>query len=444
MTSIVRTTSVKVQVLASFVAVSFVVGLIFRNVLIFAGIPALIYLGLISLQSQPPGEITISRLIEKAQLFEDDTSKICIRTTNTSKRPIALVTVEDTVSQELENNSPTAFSFSLKPGESRDNYYSIRASTFGVFSIGPVRTRYEDSSGLNIVKANIKDYSTVVVLPKTTERLTHFKIRPRKTKPWPGEIVARNVGLGMDNYSIRQYVPGDTFRRINWRASAKTEDNLLLNEQTAELGADTIIIIDARPASNLISSGGESLVKHSLRAAISISDKLLRDRNRVGLVTVGLDSDRIPPGYGRRQYNRLVLSLIRVKAGGVFTFENIPSYLKYFYPHLAQVILISPLLDTEAFNASGEIARSGYELLILSPNPVDFSPVRTRNRENERTLKISRDLALLARNTNLDHLRRAGALILDWRKDDPLDFALSRNIRAQARHTELAMRRRIS
>jgi hypothetical protein len=160
-------------------------------------------------------------------------------------------------------------------------------------------------------------------------------------------------------------------------------------------------------------------------------------------VTVGLESDRIPPGYGRRQYNRLVLSLIRVKAGGVFTFENIPSYLKYFYPHLAQVVLISPLLDTEAFNASGEIARSGYELLILSPNPIDFSPAKTRNRENERTLKISRDLALLARNTNLDRLRRAGALILDWRKDDLLDFALSRNIRAQARHTELAMRRRI-
>jgi uncharacterized protein (DUF58 family) len=439
----IRTTSAKVQVLASFVAVTFVLGIIFRSVLIFAGVPALVYLGLLTLQSQPPGEIIVTRYVEKAQLFEDDTSKVRIRTINTSKRSIALVIVEESVPKELENDSPFAFSFSLKPRESRDNFYSIKASTFGVFSLGPMRTRCEDASGLNIAKSVISERSVVVILPRTTERLTHFKIKPRKTKPWPGEIVARKVGLGMDNYSIRQYIPGDSFRRINWRASAKFADDLLLNEQTAELGADTIIIIDARPASNLFSSSGDSLVKHSLRAAISISDKLLRDRNRVGLVTLGLDSDRIPPGYGRRQYNRLVLSLIRVKAGGVFTFENIPSYLKYFYPHLAQVVLISPLLDIEAFNASGEIAGSGYELLILSPNPIDFGPTKTNRRENDRTLKIARDLSLISRKTNLDHLRNAGAVILDWRKNDPLDFALSRNLRIQSRYTELAKRRQI-
>ena len=99
MTSIFRTTSAKVQVLASFVAISFVIGLIFRNVLIFAGVTVLIYLGLISLQSQPPREIKIQRLIEKAQLFEDDVSKVRLQATNSSKRSIALVTVEDSVPQ---------------------------------------------------------------------------------------------------------------------------------------------------------------------------------------------------------------------------------------------------------------------------------------------------------------------------------------------------------
>ncbi len=346
MTSIFRTTSAKVQVLASFVAISFVIGLIFRNVLIFAGVTVLIYLGLISLQSQPPREIKIQRLIEKAQLFEDDVSKVRLQATNSSKRSIALVTVEDSVPQELNNDNPTAFSFSLKPGETRDNFYSIKASTFGVFSLGPIRIRCEDSTGLNIARSIIKDYSTVVVLPRTTERLTHFKIRPRKTKPWPGEIVARKVGLGMDNYSIRQYIPGDTFRRINWRASAKTEDNLLLNEQTAELGADTIIVIDARPASNLISSSGDSLVKHSLCAAISISDKLLRDRNRVGLVTVGLESDRIPPGYGRRQYQQTGTEPDSRQSWRGFHFRK--------HSELSQVLLPAPRPGRAHFAAPGQ------------------------------------------------------------------------------------------
>jgi uncharacterized protein (DUF58 family) len=435
--------SVKIQILASLAAITFVLGLLLRDALIFASVPIVFYLVLLSLRSRSPGPISVARTVEKAQFYEDEESKVRLRTTNLGKRVAALVTVEDQLPSELTNEgNSVSFSFTLKPGEVRDCFYLIKGRTFGVYSLGPIQVRWEDLSGISIEKSTVEEHSVIVVLPKMTERLTHFKISPRKTKPWPGEIVARKVGLGMDNFSIRQYIPGDSFRRINWRASAKTvNEDLLLNEQSAELGADTILIVDARPASNLISPGGESLVKNSARAAISLSDKLLRDRNRVGLVTIGLDTSRIPPGYGRRQYNKLVLSLIRVRAGGLFTFENLPSYLKYFYPHLAQVIMISPLLDREAFNAAGEIARSGYELLVLSPNPVDYSSTKKERRKEDRILRISRELALMVRFNNLVHLRDSGALVLDWSKDEPLDFLLTKNVRVHARQAELSRRR---
>lgn len=437
--------STKVQLLGAFAAISFALGLLLRNALVFASIPVTIYLALVLLQIRTPRPVSVTRTVEKSQFYEEEISRVRLRVSNPGERSVALVTIEDTVPEELRDKSPPpSFSFALKPKEIRDSFYSIKTDTFGLYSLGPIRVRSEDPSGVSIVSSTVEDSSVIVVLPKMTERLIHFKISPRKTKPWPGEIVARKVGLGIDNYSIRQYIPGDSFRRINWRASARAaNDDLLLNEQTAELGADTIIVVDARPASNLYSPNGESLVKNSIRAAISISDKLLRDRNRVGLVTIGMDTNRIPPGYGRRQYNRLLLSLIRVRAGGVFSFENIPSYLKYFYPHLAQVIMISPLLDREAFNSAGEIARSGYELLVLSPNPVDYSfAAKTGRRDrNSRTLKISRELALMARSTNLSQLRESGALVLDWRKGEPLDFILSKNMRIYSRQIGLAERR---
>jgi uncharacterized protein (DUF58 family) len=438
--------SAKIQVLVSFAAISFALGLFFRDALIYAGIPVVLYLVLVSLQSDDIlGPISISRTVEKLQFYEEDSTKVRLRTTNLGKRSVAFVTVEDRVPTELLGGASSAvFSFSLKPGEIRDCFYLVKADIFGLYNLGPIKTRCEDAPGRNFVTASFNETTSIVVLPKTTERLAHFKISPRKTKPWPGEIVARRVGLGMDNYSIRQYLPGDSYRRINWRASAKSpsEDDLLLNEQTAELGADTIIIVDARPASNLVSPDGQSLIKNSLRAAISLSDKLLRDRNRVGLVTIGLETSRIPPGYGRRQYNRLVLSLIKVRAGGLFTFENIPSYMKYFYPHLAQVIMVSPLLDSEAFTASSEIARSGYELLVLSPNPLDYSSAFPGWREKDkRIFNISRELASIVRQNSLSQIRESGAIVLDWRKDESLDFALAKNIRAHARAANLAARR---
>jgi uncharacterized protein (DUF58 family) len=443
--------SIKVAVLGSFSVLSFIFGLFLSNALIFASIPAVVYLALVFVQrdSSPRADVKIVRTLERAQLSEGDVSKVRLRVTNVGKKSIAFLTIKDAVPRDLEDQSgpEASFSMSLKPGESTDRFYSLRANNFGVFWLGPIKTIAEDSFGFGRSEETVNVVSAVVVLPRTTEKLLHFKIRPRKTKPWPGEIVAKRVGLGMDNYSIRQYIPGDSFRRINWRATARAgteEEQLLLNEQSAELGADTIVILDARPVSNIVSAENESLVSHSVRAAISITDKLLRDRNRVGLVTIGLDTHRIAPGYGRRQYNRLVLSLIRVRVGGFFTFENIPSYLKFFYPHLAQVVIISPLIDWQSLNAAAEIARSGYELLVISPNPHDFSPVRTAdsrsNREKERTLSIALSLAELSRKANLEELRNANVFVLDWKKDEPLDYVLSKNIRAWGRQAELTRR----
>ena len=103
--------------------------------------------------------------------------------------------------------------------------------------------------------------------------------------------------------------------------------------------------------------------------------------------------------------------------------------------------MISPLLDKEAFNAAGEIARSGYELLVLSPNPVDYNSAKKERRKEDRILRISRELALMVRSNNLLHLRDSGALVLDWNKDEPLDFLLTKNVRVHTRQAELSRRR---
>ena len=81
--------------------------------------------------------------------------------------------------------------------------------------------------------------------------------------------------------------------------------------------------------------------------------------------------------------------------------------------------------------------------MIISPNPVDFSSAQAarRDREKRRTLQLSIELALLARKANLDQLRKAGAIIVDWRRGEPLDFALTKNLRAQERHAELFRKR---
>jgi len=428
-------------VLAAFAFILFSVGLLASNALIFASIPVIMYLAFAFIQSgQFQPELKISRALERTQVNEDDTLQVRMRITNLGSKAIPLLNVTDNLPDEIQDPKLTSasFSFPLKAGESRDVYYVLKARSFGVFTLGPVTIRCEDSYGMDTLESEVECFSTLVVLPRATQRLTHFKIGPRRTKPWPGEIVARKVGQGMDNYSIREFVPGDSFRRINWRASARArEDELLLNEQRSELGADTMILLDARPISN-IGPKEDSTVTSSVHAAISISDKLLKDRNRVGLITVGLFTDRIYPGYGRRQYNKLILSLIKVRPGEFVTFENIARYLRFHFSNLALVILVSPLTDDESFNAAADIARMGYELMVVSPNPLDFSSVKPRRYgRNYRAEKISLELSQLVRKTNILQLRKINIVVVDWRKNEPLDHALSKNMRAWSRRAEL-------
>ena len=425
----------KTVVLAVFAIFIFGLGLLLRDLLIFVSLPVAMYLGFVFLLGENFGStVQILRTIEKSQINEDETLSVRLRVKNLGRSQIPIVNVEDTLPEELFDSQITEPCFtipSLEPGETREMYYALRGKSFGIFKIGPLLVANEDSSGFRRIERVIDSFSSVVVLPSATERLSHFKIRPRKTKPWPGEIVARKVGLGMDNYSIRQYIPGDSFKRINWRASARftgqaEDDQLLLNEKTAELGADTIIVVDARPVSN-VGSDQFSTVVSSIHSAISITDKLLKDRNRVGLVTIGLNSERIPPGYGRRQYTRLLLSLIKVRSGEYFTFENLSRYLRFFYPNLAQIIFISPLIDEDSFQAAAEIARSGYDLIALSPNPIDYSSLK-KGASRDRLLKISVALAELSRRANMVQLEKAQVLVIDWRKGEPLDRLLTKNV----------------
>jgi len=437
--------SAKVVVLIILAIISFVLGLLLGSKMIFAAIPIVAYLTMALLQfAEPHLNVDVVRSVERSQLYEEDSTRVRLLVTNIGKSEIPLLTVMDTVPSELLDKELTKshFALTLLPAESRSLFYEIRGNVFGVFSLGPVSLRSSDIFGLRESERKVHLLSAVVVLPRMTERLKHIRIKPRRTKPWPGEIAARRVGQGIDNYSIRQYIPGDSFRRVNWKASARSNresEELLLNEQMAEQGADTIVIVDAREVSN-IGQGKASVIARSVHAAITITERLLRDRNRVGLFTVGLSSERIPPGYGRRQYNRLMLSLVKVRPGEFYTFENISRYLKFFYPHLAQVVLVSPLIDESSFVSGAEIARNDYDLLVISPNPIDYSETAQRDKSTLEW-KIGRELAEVKRSTNLDLLRKTGAVVVDLKKDDALDYAISNNLRAWSRQMAVSHER---
>lgn len=428
--------SLKPFLIAVLALVFFILGLFFVSLIIFVSIPLVILLAFMILHSEKPeGQIEVKRSLEKIQVNEGDFCKVRLRVKNSGKSDIPIFQVRDLVPSLLDGESTqNGFALSLRSGESKDLFYELYCSTFGAFSIGPVNLSLSDLSDIFEFETTIDIRSTLIVLPEAQERLSKFAIRPKRTKPWPGEIPSRRTGQGMNFRSVRPLVSGESMKRINWKASARSSDRdqLFVNEFMSELGADTLIIVDGREISE-IGTRPDSTFSYSIKAALSIAERLLHDRNRVGLLTIGVRGSNVPAGYGRRQFVKMTLALLDLLPGESRNLEGMAHHLRAFYPNISQVVLISPLIDDAAFSAAADVCRAGYDLIVISPNPLHFASFNTK-KVKAKEWEIARKLAQLERDANIQQLRSVNALVIDWNRSEPLQEVIEAHGRVWAMH----------
>ena len=418
-------TSGRGYLLAVFAVIAFIAGLFVEQPLIFASVPITLLLAFTALRSRDPHpDIRMERALERVQLREEELTRVRLRVKNLGAARIAMLQIRDGVDQELRGKGTrSGFSTSLDAGESKDLYYEVRGSVFGIHSLGPVSLRAQDSTGLLDCEGELASYSRVIVFPKTSERLGQLAIRPRRTKAWPGEIVSRKSGTGVDYNSIRRFAPGDPIKRINWKATARQaqeREELLVNDYVAEVGAEVLIVVDAGRATKT-ASGRDAAAEQTVKAALAIAERLLHERNRVGLVTTGASPSRIASGYGRRQFDRVALSLLGMEPGDSRIQWWVECSVHMFFPNIQQVIFVSSLADRNSRETAAELARDGArDVIVVSPDPM--SPFRSawgapESAEERMAIRIAR----AERAMYVDRLRGAGALVVDWDTSEPLE-----------------------
>ena len=307
----------------------------------------------------------------------------------------------------------------LAPGESSRLLYTVRPDVKGDYRIGPVRVRSLDPLGLGAEETVVGLETRVVVAP-VLEDMRRARFAPRRTRPWFGQVASKRPGPGSEFWAIRDYHAGDEVRRINWKATARLE-RPLTNEYEGERSGDVVIVLDARRES-FVGTQTDNPVEHGVRAALGIADYVLSQRNRVGLVVQRNVLDRVPPAFGRKQLYRILDALIHVRAGGEWPFSHVAWILSRYYPRDVLVVLVSPLADRTALDATVGLAARGYEVAIVSPSPLDIERAFVRPSGSAdlayQILKTERDNLLL-------QLRRV-AQVVDWDPKAPLALSLRR------------------
>ena len=301
----------------------------------------------------------------------------------------------------------------------------------GLYHWDDLLVRASDPLGLFELRQNIPCPAEIQVRPASV-KLRNVLIRPRSTLHAPGPTPSRLAGPGTDFWEVRDYHAGDARRRINWRLASRHPGRLFTNEYEGEEIADFGFILDARGLSNL-SRVNEAVLESSVSAVASLSEAFLNKGNRVALLIFGEAPISVLPGYGKHQLHLVLRELARVRPS-----RALPSrYLEYFparlFPTRSTLILFSSL-DAGDLDTFRRLRSFGYEILLVSPDPVEVAGKFLATDEvNALALRAAR----LERAVMLKAIMDMGVTAIDWQVDQPLDARLQSAAREMAHRRNL-------
>ncbi|MDP2359847.1 MAG: DUF58 domain-containing protein [bacterium] len=149
------------------------------------------------------------------------------------------------------------------------------------------------------------------------EHIRRIEIRTRRRVQtlFAGEYHSAFRGQGMDFAEVREYVPGDEVRAIDWNVSARMGSPFVkVFQEEREL--NVLLAVDVS-ASGRFGSGPKSKREWMAELGAVLAFSAMRNRDKAGLI---LFSDRIerhvPPAKGTRHGLRLIRDLLAHEAAG--------------------------------------------------------------------------------------------------------------------------------
>ncbi len=392
-------------------------GLIRLNYLfISAGLVMLTFVVISSFLDVWMPNVKIRRETTSDNIFEDGTMSVKFIVKNTGLG-LGFVEIYDSLPPQARIIKGSNYTLLyMKPWQEVSFEYSLKLPLRGHYHLGPVKMRVKDAFDLFYNERMEESIHSFSVFPQI-EVLEDQIITSRAPKLLSGAMPLNVIGTGTEFYSLREFVPGDSLRSVNWKALAK-KGKMMVNETVREDVMDVILLLDAREVS-AVGGGKDTPLEMSCRAAATYAKQLLDERNNVALMVYGETIERVDLDRGEHHLFKILTALSSAKPQGNLKLEIV---MKDLLPHLpsgSPIILFSSLDDdhtiAEAFTST--ISR-GFTITTISPSSLDFE---------ERMKRIPLEPLLIAkieRDNMISELRSFGLQVGDWKYGDNVNTAL--------------------
>lgn len=205
------------------------------------------------------------------------------------------------------------------------------------------------------------------MIPKEVIRkIRRIEIRTKRlvTDVFSGAYQSVFKGRGIEFTEVREYLPGDDIRAIDWNVTARM-GHPYIKKYDEERELTIVFLVDASGSGSF---GTVERLKSELAAELCalLAFSAIRNNDRVGLV---IFTDRVekvvPPRKGRRHVLRVVRELLYHEPEGKGTdIAGALDYLSNVVRRHAVVFLVSDFL-AEGYERSLAVANRRYDLIAI-------------------------------------------------------------------------------
>lgn len=240
------------------------------------------------------------------RLSNGDENSIKIHIENFYQFKIKLKVIDEIPFQfQIRNNS---FNTTLTPGEKKIISYNLKPFERGEYNFGAINT-YAASS-INFVQKRYKflNESIVPVYPSYIQMRKYELLAISNRLTETGIKKIRKLGHSTEFEQIKNYVNGDDYRTINWKATAR-KNELMVNHYDEEKSQQVYNIINMGRVMKMPFKG-MSLLDYAINTSLIISKIAVQKHDKAGVVTFSNKINSILPADNRSTQMMKILDLL--------------------------------------------------------------------------------------------------------------------------------------
>jgi uncharacterized protein (DUF58 family) len=204
------------------------------------------------------------------------------------------------------------FESELKPRQRKLINYILRPTKRGEYHFGAVRVFVRSPLGLISRRYSFSQSETLAVYPSFLQMRKYELMAISDHLSEFGIKKIRRLGHSMEFEQVKNYVQGDDYRTINWKATAR-RGSLMVNSYTDEKSQHVYCVIDKSRAMKM-PFDGLSLPDYAINASLVLSNIALLKEDKAGLITTAEKIGAIVPADRRpTQINKILEVLYKEK-----------------------------------------------------------------------------------------------------------------------------------